>query len=76
MASKSTVSEGYLTLVPEEIRMASDVRIGDVLEWSIEGGLIVVRPRRPKGLEGILGRITRGLSKVRERLGRAVARVH
>ncbi len=76
MPGKSTVTEGYVTVVPEEIRTASDVHLGDILEWSIEGGLIVVRPRRPKMLEGILGRIERGLGKVRDRLSRAIARAH
>jgi len=60
MLSKSKVSKGYLTVVPKEVRKASQVREGDILEWSLEGDKIVVRPRRRRTLDDITGLIAHG----------------
>ncbi len=60
MLSKSKVSKGYLTVVPKEVRKASQVREGDILEWSLEDDKIVVRPRRRRTLEDITGLIAHG----------------
>ncbi len=54
MPSRTKVSKGYLTVVPQEIRNASDVREGDVLEWSLEGDKIVVRPRHPRTIDDVV----------------------
>ena len=60
MISKTKVSKGYLTVVPKDVRKASQVREGDVLEWSIEGDKIVVRPRHPRSVDDITGLIAHG----------------
>ncbi|TLZ47341.1 MAG: AbrB/MazE/SpoVT family DNA-binding domain-containing protein [Methanobacteriota archaeon] len=60
MLSKTKISKGYLTVVPKEVRRASDVRVGDILEWSLEGESIVVRPRRPRTVDDIVGIISHG----------------
>ncbi len=60
MLSKTKVSRGYLTVVPREIRKASGVQEGDILEWSLEGDRIVVRPRRRRTIEDIVGLIAHG----------------
>lgn len=60
MLSKTKVSKGYLTVVPKEVRKASQVREGDILEWSLEGDKIVVRPRRRRTLDDITGLIAHG----------------
>src|SRR6266508_1305335 len=54
MPSRTKVSKGYLTVVPREIRKASDVREGDVLEWSVEGDTIVVRPRHRRTIDDVV----------------------
>ena len=60
MLSKSKVSKGYLTVVPKDVRNASQVHEGDILEWSVEGDKIVVRPRRRRTLDDITGLIAHG----------------
>ncbi len=60
MLSKSKVSKGYLTVVPKDVRRATQVREGDILEWSLEGDKIVVRPRRRRTLDDITGLIAQG----------------
>lgn len=60
MLSKSKVSKGYLTVVPKDVRKAIQVREGDILEWSLEGDKIVVRPRPRRTLDDITGLIARG----------------
>jgi len=60
MLSKTKMSKGYLTVVPKEVRRASGVREGDILEWSIEEDKIVVRPRRRRTIDDITGVISHG----------------
>ena len=67
MVSKSKISKGYLTVVPKEVRKATRVREGDILEWSLEGEKIVVRPRRRRTLEDITGLIAHGGDAVRSK---------
>ena len=67
MLSKSKVSKGYLTVVPKEVRKATRIREGDILEWSLEGEKIVVRPRRRRTLEDITGLIAHGGNAVRSK---------
>ncbi|TLZ75873.1 MAG: AbrB/MazE/SpoVT family DNA-binding domain-containing protein [Methanobacteriota archaeon] len=60
MPSRTKVSKGYLTVVPREIRKASDVREGDVLEWSLEGDKIVVRPRHLRTIDDVVAVFSNG----------------
>jgi bifunctional DNA-binding transcriptional regulator/antitoxin component of YhaV-PrlF toxin-antitoxin module len=60
MLSKTKVSKGYLTVVPREVRRASKVREGDILEWSVERGKIVIRPRHRRTAEDITAIISHG----------------
>ena len=60
MLSKTKISKGYLTVVPKEVRRVSRIQEGDFLEWSFEDDRIVVRPRRPKTLDDIVGLISVG----------------
>jgi len=60
MPSKTKVSKGYLTVVPREIRKASEVREGDVLEWSLEGDKIVVRPRHRRTIDDVAALFAHG----------------
>ena len=47
-------------MVPKDVRRASSIEEGDLLEWAIEGGTIIVRPRRRRTIEDITGLIARG----------------
>lgn len=59
--SRSKVSKGFLTVVPRDVRRASNIEEGDLLEWAIEKeGTIVVRPRRRRTIEDITGLIAAG----------------
>ena len=58
--SESTISKGYLTVVPKHIRTSIQINVGDTLSWSIEGDRIVVKPRRKKTLQDIAGLIAHG----------------
>ncbi len=60
MPSKTKVSKGYLTVVPKEVRKASQVQEGDILEWSVEEEKIVIRPRRRRTIDDIAGLISHG----------------
>ncbi len=60
MPSKSKISKGYLTVVPKEVRRAAGVREGDLLEWSWEDDRFVVRPRRARTVDDIVGLISEG----------------
>jgi len=73
MLSKTKISKGYLTVVPKEVRRVSRIQEGDFLEWSFEDDRIVVRPRRPKTLDDIVGLISVGGDAVeaKRRLQRA-----
>lgn len=72
MLSKTKVSRGFLTVVPKEIRRASGISEGDVLEWALEGGTIVVRPRRRRTIEDIVALGSHGGDAVADK--RKVAR--
>lgn len=58
--SESTISKGYLTVVPKHIRTSVQINVGDTLTWSIEGDRIIVKPRRRKTLLDIAGLIAHG----------------
>jgi len=57
---RSKVSKGYLTVVPKDVRKASKIEEGDLLDWAIEGQTIVVRPRRRRTIDDITGLIAVG----------------
>ena len=77
MLSRSKVSKGYLTVVPKEVRKATRISEGDILEWAVEGERIVVRPRPRRTIEDIVGLISYGGDAVEDkrRLQRGQRRV-
>jgi len=58
--SKTKLSEGYSTVLPAEIRKALNLVPGDILQWEIEKGIIIVKPRKKETLEEITGMISVG----------------
>ena len=60
MPSKTKLSEGYSTVLPAEIRKALNLVPGDILQWEIEKGIIIVKPRKKETLEEITGMISCG----------------
>jgi AbrB family looped-hinge helix DNA binding protein len=67
MLSKTKVSKGYLTVVPKEVREATKILEGDLLEWSIEEDKIIVRPRRKRTVDDITGLISHGGDAVKSK---------
>ncbi len=63
----SNVSKRFLTVVPRDVRKATDIEEGDLLEWTIEEGTIVVRPRRRRTIEDIQGLTPSGGNAVGDR---------
>jgi len=61
---RSKVFSGYRTIVPVDIRRTSEIKEGDMLEWAIEEGTIVVRPRRRRTLDDITDLATTGSDAV------------
>jgi bifunctional DNA-binding transcriptional regulator/antitoxin component of YhaV-PrlF toxin-antitoxin module len=64
MSNESRVSKGYLTVVPKRIRRAANIAEGDRLAWSLEGGRIVVAPRRARSLKDVTALISHGGNSV------------
>lgn len=60
MPSKTKLSEGYSTVLPAEIRKALNLVPGDILQWEIEKGIIMVKPRKKETLKEITGMISCG----------------
>ena len=60
MPSKTKLSEGYSTVLPAEIRKALNLVPGDILQWEIEKGIIIVKPRKKETLREITGMISCG----------------
>jgi len=60
MTSKTTISDGYSTVLPAEIRRALDLAPGDILQWDLEEGTIRIRPRKRMTLAGICGIVSAG----------------
>lgn len=60
MPSKTKLSEGYSTVIPAEIRKALNLVPGDILQWEIEKGIIIVKPRKKETLREITGMISCG----------------
>jgi bifunctional DNA-binding transcriptional regulator/antitoxin component of YhaV-PrlF toxin-antitoxin module len=58
--SESRVSKGYLTVVPKGIRQAAAIGVGDVLEWEVDAGKVVVRKRERRTVSDITGMISHG----------------
>ena len=55
MLSETLISKGYQTVVPAKIRKAHKIMPGDVLEWSDNEKGIIVRPRKKRTLNDIIG---------------------
>ena len=60
MISKTRISKGNLTVVPKHVRRTLGLCPGDLLEWSLEGGRLIVRPRKSRTLDDITGFIAVG----------------
>jgi len=60
MATESSVSKGYLTVVPKRIRRSADIGEGDKLSWVFEDGRIIVTPRRVRSIGDVTGLISHG----------------
>lgn len=60
MTSESSVSKGYLTVVPKQIRRAVGIGEGDKLSWRLEAGRIIVVPRRVRSLRKVTALISHG----------------
>ena len=58
--SESRVSKGYLTVVPKGIRQAAAIGEGDVLEWEVDEGRVLVRKRKRRTVSDITGLISHG----------------
>jgi len=43
--AESRVSKRYLISVPRAVRIALNISVGDVIEWYIEDGKIVVKKK-------------------------------
>lgn len=67
MLSKTKVSKGYLTVVPKKVREASEIHEGDLLEWSIEDGKIVIRSRPRRTVEDVRGIVSHGGDAVKSK---------
>jgi AbrB family looped-hinge helix DNA binding protein len=67
MTSKTKISEGYSTVLPAEIRKALNLAPGDVLQWSVDNGLITIQPRKKMTLAGICGFINNGGDAVNDK---------
>lgn len=65
--SESRVSKGYLTVVPKGIRLAVQINEGDVLEWEVSEGKVVVRKRPRRTISDIEGMISHGGDAVRSK---------
>jgi bifunctional DNA-binding transcriptional regulator/antitoxin component of YhaV-PrlF toxin-antitoxin module len=60
MLAESSVSKGYLTVVPKAVRRAVKISAGDKLGWTVEGDKIVLVPRRARTLVDLTGLISHG----------------
>lgn len=46
MASKTKISSQGRTVIPAEIREKLGIRVGEEVEWALEGDVIMVKPVR------------------------------
>jgi bifunctional DNA-binding transcriptional regulator/antitoxin component of YhaV-PrlF toxin-antitoxin module len=53
--SESRVSTGFLTVIPKEVRLATGVQKGDKLVWQLRGAEILIRVRRRRRIEDLVG---------------------
>jgi bifunctional DNA-binding transcriptional regulator/antitoxin component of YhaV-PrlF toxin-antitoxin module len=60
MATESSVSKGYLTVVPKRIRRSAEIGEGDKLSWELVDGRIIVTPRRLRSIRDVTGLISHG----------------
>ncbi|RLF22865.1 MAG: hypothetical protein DRN15_07930 [Thermoprotei archaeon] len=43
--AESRVSKRYLVAIPRAVRVALNIDVGDVIEWHVEDGKIVVKKK-------------------------------
>ena len=55
MLSETVISKGYQTVVAARIRKAHNIMPGDVLDWIDSETGIIVRPRKKRTLNDIIG---------------------
>ncbi len=55
MLSETVISKGYQTVVPAKIRKAHKIMPGDVLDWIDSEKGIIVKPRKKRTLDDIIG---------------------
>jgi len=67
MLSQTRVSGSNLTVVPKAVRKSLGVKRGDILEWSIQRGRIVIEVRKRVGWDDIAGLISVGGDAVRDK---------
>jgi AbrB family looped-hinge helix DNA binding protein len=67
MISRTKVSRGNLTVVPKDVRKTLGVRQGDILEWSLDGERVIVKPRRRRTVDDITAIIAVGGDAVRDK---------
>jgi len=60
LLSETTISDGYLTVVPKPVRELLRAHQGDLVQWSLRGEEIMVRIRRRRTLEDIVGMMSHG----------------
>jgi AbrB family looped-hinge helix DNA binding protein len=58
--ARSTLSRKGATFVPPEIRRALNIKPGDIFEWRLEDGTLLVIPRNRVALKDIIGLISNG----------------
>ncbi|MCD6357915.1 MAG: AbrB/MazE/SpoVT family DNA-binding domain-containing protein [Thermoproteales archaeon] len=55
--AESRVSKRYLVSLPRAVRTALGLDVGDVIEWHVEDGKIVVKKSHGKGQADHRGRV-------------------
>ena len=57
---RTKISKGFQTVVPKKIRAKLDLGPGDSLIWEERGNSIVVKPKKRKSLDDLVGLISVG----------------
>lgn len=57
---KTKISKGFQTVVPKKIRVMLGLQPGDSIVWEERGDTIVVRPKKRKSLDELVGMISIG----------------
>jgi AbrB family looped-hinge helix DNA binding protein len=57
---RTKISKGFQTVVPKKIRAKLDLGPGDSIVWEERGKSIVVKPKKRKSLDDLVGMISEG----------------